>query len=70
MTKYYRILVEEFFEDQLLDKWYLRDTIYPGILVFDNYQQALLVASKETFTMNNYYYKCTPVQENNSVGQK
>ena len=34
---------------QIVDNWYLKDTVYPGTLLFDDYTEALSQAARETY---------------------
>ena len=47
----YMILVQRFSKINgvmtLIDNWYLKDTVYPGTLTFENYNDALVEAETE-----------------------
>ena len=36
---------------ELIDNWYLRDTVYPGILIFNDYQEAINQANLATYNV-------------------
>lgn len=53
MSNKYMILIQEYNDKglgfELVDNWYLKDTVYPGTLLFDNYTEALAQAARETY---------------------
>lgn len=63
--QYYKILIQEFENNELVDNWYLKDTIYDaGYLIFEDYSKACFIAKKETSVLdikNKNYIKATVV---------
>ena len=61
------ILVQKYEDEgtgpKLVDNWYIKDTVYPGTLTYDNYEKALDQAKRETYQIRvkdhrtNKYYK-------------
>jgi len=53
MSNKYMILIQKHADKglgfELIDNWYLKDTVYPGTLLFDNYTEALAQAARETY---------------------
>ena len=53
MSNKYMILIQKYTDKglgfQIVDNWYLKDTVYPGTLLFDNYTEALSQAARETY---------------------
>lgn len=64
-NQYYKILIQEFENNQLVDNWYLRDTVCDaGYLIFEDYLEACFMAKKETSVLdikNKSYIKATVV---------
>ena len=63
--QYYKILMQEFQNNQLIDNWYLRDTVDDaGYIIFEDYSEACFLARKETSVLNienKDYIKATVV---------
>ena len=63
--QYYKILMQEFQNNQLVDNWYLRDTVDDaGYIILENYSKACFIARKETSVLsikNKDYIKATVV---------
>lgn len=63
--QYYKILIQEFENNQLVDNWYLRDTIDDaGYIILEDYSEAYFIAKKETSVLdikNKNYIKATVV---------
>ena len=53
MSNKYMILIQKYTDKglgfQIVDNWYLKDTVYPGTLLFDDYTEALSQAARETY---------------------
>jgi len=53
MSNKYMILIQKYTDEglgfQIVDNWYLKDTVYPGTLLFDDYTEALSQAARETY---------------------
>jgi len=52
MNNNYMILIQEYERGILVDNWYLKDTVYPGTLIFNNYEEALNHAIEETYSID------------------
>lgn len=57
------ILVQEYQDKALVDNWYLKDTVYPGTLIFFDYEKALKQAEALTYDRtegnSHFSYKAT-----------
>ena len=53
MHNKYMILIQEYAYKgiglELVDNWYLKDTTYPGTIIFTSYTEALSQAERETY---------------------
>ena len=53
MSNTYMVLIQKYIDvglgPELVDNWYLKDTVYPGTLTFNDYNEALLQAERETY---------------------
>lgn len=45
------ILVQHYVNLELVDNWYIKDTVYPGTLVFDDYEEARAQAARESYDL-------------------
>ena len=45
------ILVQQYVNSELVDNWYIKDTVYPGTLIFDNYKEACSQAARESYNL-------------------
>ena len=52
----------------LVDNWYVKDTVYPGTLVYDNYQEALDQAKRETHQIRVKDHRTQKSYKENFVG--
>lgn len=43
------ILIQQYIDSKLVDNWYLKDTVYPGTILYNDYNEALLQAAEETY---------------------
>tara|TARA_B100000945_G_C20163181_1_gene494133 strand:- start:121 stop:327 length:207 start_codon:yes stop_codon:yes gene_type:complete len=59
------ILIQEYKDKILIDNWYLKDTTYPGTLLFFDYEKALKQAKSETYSRTegdkHFLYKATVI---------
>ncbi len=49
----YMILIQQYVDSKLVDNWYLKDTVYPGTVLYDDYNEALLQAAEETYRIED-----------------
>ena len=49
----YMILIQQYINSKLIDNWYLKDTVYPGTVLYNDYNEAKLQAAKETYKIED-----------------
>lgn len=70
MKKYYMLLLQEYTNEKLTGSFYVKDTVYPGMVTYPTYEEAKKEAKKNNYeTGPNTRIECIVIL-NDTIGKQ